>query len=370
MFFQISIDPKKRVKTLTKIVIGYFCLSLTTSVTLAQENTSTLRVATKNFPPFAFEQNGQYVGFSIDLWNEIAQELDANSQIYGEATVPALLESVSNGETDIGIAGITINQEREKIIDFSHSFYESGLQIMVSTSNLSPWQTFFAFVFSPVLWSAIVFLIVVITIAAHIIWYFERKANPQMFPQTYLAGVGEALWWAVVTVVTVGYGDKTPKGIIGRIVATIWMFTGILLISYFTASVTSALTVQKLDQNITTIQDLHNQSIGTVKNTTASDFLATTPAYVIDFDTIEDAYLALTEGTIKAIVYDAPALRYYVQGEGRGKVKVVGTVFAQQSYGIALQTNSPYRESINQAILKLKEDGTYGQIYQKWFGKD
>ena len=280
------------------------------------------------------------------------------------------MDAVSNGETDIGIAGITINQEREKRIDFSHSFYESGLQIMISTNNLSTWQTFFTLVFSPILWSAIAFLIVVIAIAAHIIWYFERKANPKMFPQTYLAGIGEALWWAVVTVVTVGYGDKTPKGVIGRIVASIWMFTGILLISYFTASVTSALTVQKLDRNITTIQDLHNQLIGTVRNTTASEFLKTTPAYINNFDTIEEAYLALEEGEIKAIVYDAPALRYYVQGEGRGKVEVVGSVFAQQSYGIALQTNSPYRESINQAILKLKENGTYTQIYEKWFGKD
>jgi ABC-type amino acid transport substrate-binding protein len=146
------------------------------------------------------------------------------------------------------------------------------------------------------------------------------------------------------------------------------MFTGILLISYFTASVTSALTVQKLQQNITSIQDLQNQSIGTVKNTTAAEFLETTPAYTIYFDTIDDAYKALDEGTIRAIVYDSPALRYYMKTEGKGKVQVVGQMFAQQSYGIALQSNSPYRESINQALLKLKEKGTYEQIYEKWFG--
>ena len=77
---------------------------------------------------------------------------------------------------------------------------------------------------------------------------------------------------------------------------------------------------------------------------------------------------ALEEGTIKAIVYDGSALRYYMNGAGRGKVQVVGGMFAQHSYGIALKTGSLYREPINQALLQLKEDGTYKQIYEKWFG--
>ena len=39
-------------------------------------------------------------------------------------------------------------------------------------------------------------------------------------------------------------------------------------------------------------------------------------------------------------------------------------VFERQNYGIALKTDSPYRELINQAILKLLENGTYDEIYQ------
>ena len=367
MFISRLLSKQKLLKAIVRIMI-YYSFLMTGNVAFCQDTPNSLRVATKNFPPFAFEQHGHYVGFSIDLWDEIAKELNVTSQLYGEPTLVALLDSVSNGDTDIGIAGITITQQREKKLDFSHSFFESGLQILVSSGNVSPWQTFFAFLFSPILWSAILFLLFVIAIAAHIIWFCERNKNPGMFPKSYLEGIGESLWWAVVTVVTVGYGDKTPLGVMGRIVATIWMFTGILLLSYFTASVTSALTVRQLQQNITSIQDLHNQSIGTVRKTTAAEFLETIPAYVILFDTIEDAYEALDEGTIKAIVYDGPALRYYMKGEGQGKVQLVGAMFAQQSYGIALQTNSPYREPINQAILKLKEDGTYQRIYEKWFG--
>lgn len=337
---------------------------------IAQNQRERLRVATKSFPPFAFEQNGQFVGFSIDLWKEIAKELDVDYNIYGEKTISDLLDSVSDGYTDVGVAGITITAAREEKVDFSHAFFESGLQILVPMETVYPWQFFFAFIFSPTLWSAILFLIIVIAIASHLIWWLERKSNPQMFPEKYKDGIWEAFWWAVVTVVTVGYGDKTPTGKAGRIVATIWMFTGVLLISYFTASVTSALTVQRLDNQITTIQDLYNKSVGTVRDTTAAEFLASTKAYVVLFDSIESAYIALDDGKIKAIVYDAPVLRYYSRSDGAGKVKVVGSVFAKQSYGIALKSNSRYRESVNQAILKLKEDGTYNRIYEQWFGAD
>ena len=54
--------------------------------------------------------------------------------------------------------------------------------------------------------------------------------------------------------------------------------------------------------------------------------------------------------------------------KGKGKVKVVGLIFQEQSYGIALQFNSPYREKINVALLKLVENGIYKEIHDKWFG--
>lgn len=352
------------------VVVGGDGSAENESLIVAENERDRLRVATKSFPPFAFEQNGQFVGFSIDLWREIAKELDVEYNIYGEKSISDLIDSVSSGDTDVGVAGITITKAREEKVDFSHAFFESGLQILVPVETVYPWQFFLAFVFSPVLWSAILFLLMVIAIASHLMWWLERKNNPQMFPEKYQDGIWEAFWWAVVTVVTVGYGDKTPISKAGRIVATIWMFTGVLLISYFTASVTSALTVQKLDNQITTLQDLYYKSVGTVRDTTAADFLAATKAYVVLFDSIEDAYIALDDGKIKALVYDAPVLRYYSRNDGAGRVKVVGSVFAKQSYGIALTSASPYRESINRAILKLKEDGTYERIYQQWFGVD
>ena len=331
----------------------------------------TLRVGTKPFAPFAFVQEGEYIGFSIDLWSEIAERLELDYELYGEKTVTELLESVSSGNTDVAIAGITITSEREKNVDFTHSFFESGLQILVPIrSEASPINTFVWLAFSPILLKTIGVLLIVIIISAHLLWFFERKRNPEMFPQEYVKGIWEACWWSVVTVVTVGYGDKAPIGVPGRIIATIWMFTGVLLVSYFTASVSSALTVQQLETSIQGLEDLNGKRVATVTGSTAAEYLADRPMKKVEYELIEEAFQSLEESKIDAVVYDSPVLQNYAAQDGVGKAKVVGSTFERQSYGIALKTNSPYREEINQAILSIVEDGTYDEISKKWFGEN
>ena len=330
----------------------------------------TLRVGTKPFKPFAFVQEGEYIGFSIDLWQEIAEELELEYELYGEKTVTDLLNSVSSEDTDVAIAGITITYEREKTVDFSHSFFESGLQILVPLrSTSSPINSFIWLILSPILLKTIGVLLLVVVVSAHLLWFFEREKNPEMFPREYFKGIGEACWWSVVTVVTVGYGDKAPIGVAGRTIATIWMFTGVLLVSYFTASVSSALTVQQLETSIQRLEDLNGKRVATVKGSTAAEYLTNRPIKKIEFELVEEAFASLEESEVDAVVYDAPVLQNYAAVDGVDKVRVVGAVFERQSYGIALKPDSPYREPINQALLKIVEDGTYDEIYQKWFGK-
>ncbi|WP_036484387.1 transporter substrate-binding domain-containing protein [Myxosarcina sp. GI1] len=362
-----NLIPRKQFIRLS--LLGCTSLSLI-SIFPVSVRAESLQVGTKPFAPFAFVHEGQYIGFSIDLWQEVAKELDLEYELYGETTVSELLNSVSSKNTDVAIAGITITSEREKTVDFSYPFFESGLQILVlSRSQTSPIDTFFWLIFSPILLKTIGVLLLVIFISAHLLWFFERKQNSQMFPREYLPGIWEACWWSVVTVVTVGYGDKAPIGVAGRIVATIWMFTGVLLISYFTASVSSALTVQQLASSIEGPDSLDGKRIATVKGSTAAEYLANRPIKRIEFDLVEDAYESLEAERVDAVVYDAPVLQNYAVKDGVGKVRVVGPIFERQKYGIALKSNSPYREPINQALLEIIENGTYDEIYQKWFGE-
>ncbi len=68
------------------------------------------------------------------------------------------------------------------------------------------------------------------------------------------------------------------------------------------------------------------------------------------------------------MVFDPPVFLYFAAHSGLGRVVVVGQPFRKESYGIVMRDASTYRKPINRALLSLQEDGTYQELYDKWFG--
>jgi len=334
-------------------------------------SSSNLRVITKVFEPFVIEDNGNYRGFSIELWDKLAEQMAVSYELQSVDTIGQLLEEVEQGTADLAIAGITITSEREEVIDFSHPYFESGLQIMVSAENRSLVNTLgqgiLRILLTPTLYYGIGFFLLCLLIAAHLIWVVERQHNEE-FPSSYLPGIWEAFWWAAVTVTTVGYGDKTPKKALGRLFALFWMCAGYFIFAYFTASITTSFTLQGLRGAIATPADLRHVRVATVENSAAQEYLQDNRVASILFETLPEAYQALENEQVEAVVYDAPALQNYAASEGQGKVKLIEPTFQQQNYGIALPEGSIWREKINLTLLQLMEDGTYQGLYQEWFG--
>jgi ABC-type amino acid transport substrate-binding protein len=330
-----------------------------------------LRVVTKRFEPFVIYQDKKYIGFSIELWEKIAEDLGLEYELYGVNTIAKLLDEVERGAADVAIAGISITSKREQVLDFSHAFFETGLQIMVREGSESVLKEViskvFTVIFSRELFYGVMFFFIILIIASHIIWALERGHNPQ-FPVHYPQGLWHSMWWAVVTVTTVGYGDKTPKGAVGRLFGVVWILAGYFVFAYFTASVTTTATVQELHGIIDGPQDLFGKQVATVEKSTAAEYLAGQGIPVVRVENIDKAYPLLESGKVDAIVYDAPVLQHHASKSGRGKVRVVGLLFQEQNYGIALQVQSPYREKINIALLRLIESGAYREIANRWFG--
>ena len=75
-------------------------------------------------------------------------------------------------------------------------------------------------------------------ILAVFIWFAECQSN-QHFSLGFMRGFSTALWFCIVSMTTVGYGDVVVKTPLGRFVALFWMICGVLLASVFTASLTS-----------------------------------------------------------------------------------------------------------------------------------
>ena len=79
-------------------------------------------------------------------------------------------------------------------------------------------------------------------------------------------------------------------------------------------------------------------------------------------------FQALLNKKVDAVVFSTPALLYYAAHEGKGLVKMVGPEFNVGPLAIVVHLNSPLRRQINGALLALRENGTYQQLYNKWFG--
>jgi polar amino acid transport system substrate-binding protein len=326
----------------------------------------TLRVTTRVLEPLVVQRGESLSGFSIDVWNEVARRAGLKSEFVIVGSVKAMLDAVESGDAQVAVAAISMTPEREQRFDFSHMYLQSGLQIMTPIQQASWLDSIGSVSWAHVL-GVIAWVALLITIVAHVIWLIERGRNPE-FPKQYLRGVGEGLWWAVVTVVTVGYGDRTPKRVLGRVVATIWMFAGIFLIAHLTATITSRLTVESLQGHINGLNDLPGKRVVTVQGTTADQYLSANGIVHLNVAQISEAYAQVETGQADAVIYDAPVLNHYVNTLGKGKVRMVGVVFKAEPYGIALRPDSPYRKAINQAILEIFTDGTHERLTKKWFG--
>lgn len=332
-----------------------------------------LRVVTKSFSPFVIYEDGAYTGFSIELWEEIAKSLGFEYRLNNVDTVDELLENVRADNSDIGIAGISMTAAREDVVDFSHPFFDSGLQIMVRDLPSNPIESLLSGLVqiftTPQLYYGIGLFILTLTLAAHAVWFLEHKHNSD-FPQKYTKGIWAAFWWSAVTVTTVGYGDKTPRTALGKLFALMWMCAGYFVFAYFIATVTTSFTVDRLANAIGEPGDLMGKLVGTIDSSTAEQYLIDHQIRATSFQNTDDLYQALRFGDLEAIVYDAPVLQYYALNAGAGEVELVGSVFERQNYGIVLPEGSPYREMINEALLKLRETGIYDELYARWFGAD
>lgn len=312
-----------------------------------------LIIGTKAAPPFAFQEAGRWTGASIDLWMELARELGLKYEIRGFGEdLNALLEAVQRGEVDAGMAAITVNGDRERLMDFSHPFYSTGYGIAVRPVEKQTWKTTASKIFSWQVLRVVVLLAGVLLVMGLLIWILERRANPEQFGGSVPSGLWSGFWWAAVTMTTVGYGDKSPKTVPGRILSLIWMFTALFLIGIFIANMTSALTVGQLGGPIRGLEDLANAKVATLRGSTSEAWLRDNRLGQLRYyDDPQEALEAVARGSMDAMFYDKPLLEYSVAQTMTDRVELLRENFGHQDYAIALPEGSALREPLNRALL-------------------
>ncbi|MER0237906.1 transporter substrate-binding domain-containing protein [Fulvimarina sp. MAC8] len=311
-------------------------------------------VATREAPPFAMKsENGEWTGLSIWLWERIAADLDIEYRLE-ETDLTSMIEGVADGRYAASVAAMTITPSREQVVDFSHPFYSTGFGIAVERGGGS-WISSLAAIFTWGFIQAVLALAGLLAGIGVLFWLAERRANPEEFGGNPIKGIGSGFWFSAVTMTTVGYGDKAPKTIAGRIIALVWMFGAILIISTFTGMIASALTTNRLATTVEGPDDLAGVSVGSIGGSSSDEWLGESRVPFTGYESVESGLAALARGRIDAFVYDKPLLQYRIKNDFASDLEVLPSAYGRQDYGITLPQGSTLREPVNQALLNVIE---------------
>jgi polar amino acid transport system substrate-binding protein len=303
----------------------------------------------------------------------IAKEMGATFE-YKTHTFQELIPLIGEGKADIAFASVTINEKREETIDFSHPTFNSGLRILLSKSRKNidfgnTIKTFFTQGYKQFLKPLLVLLLIILVLGS--ILYFIERSNGSM-SVTYFPGILQATWIFLCSMLGLDGAlfVYSVSSWAGRLIVSLGQLISLAFLGLFIGELTAFITTKKIRLNIEEPKDLMGKTVATVKQTTSEAVLKDLGAIVVPVVKIEEAYEQLKKNKVEAVVFDAPVLVYYSLNDGVEWAEVTGELFDKQSYGFALPNGSELRKDVNLAILTIQENGSYDQLYKKWFGEN
>jgi polar amino acid transport system substrate-binding protein len=358
---------------LASFVMLGFLVPLSAQVPAQRGDGPEVRVAVNVVPPMVMEQNGALTGFSVDLWNAIATRLKVKTNYQMMPDGSAVEQALRSKSADL-TPSATITLARDEAFDFSYPIFETGLQVMVpetgatqvTASRLTPVWDMLRLLFSRTTIEWIVVGLLLVLIPAHLVWSLERRhENGIISSRSYFPGIFQACFWGLSSLTSQSEGP--PRQWLARSLSIFWMFASVVFIASYTAQLTTTLTVEQIRGVVEGPGDLPGKQVATMTNSPATNLLRGLNADVQEFPP-NQIYKALLDKKVDAVVAPSPLLLYYAAHEGKGRVRVVGSEFDRGQVAIAMQLDSPLRKKVNGALIALRENGTYQQIYDKWFG--
>lgn len=325
-------------------------------------------VSVHDLVPFVMNQDGQRTGFTIDLWNEIAKRQQWTTKFVGVNTVSEQFAEVAAKRADVAAGAISITAERMQKFDFSQPIMGAGLQILVPKQEPAEpgISNFLPLLFSKTMLYWLLGGLALALVPAHITWLAERRHPDSLVSKSYFPGIFESFIFAGETLTATQ--EEVPRHWFSRALTILWGFVAIVFVSFFTATLTTVLTVDSFASQIHGPTDLFGKKVATVAGTTSAAYLKEAGVAATELPNIDDCYTALRDGDYQAVVFDSPVLGYYVAQDGADATQLAGNVFQSESYGLAMSKGSNLRQAIDESLLAIRQDGTYDQISEKYFG--
>ncbi len=228
------------------------CLAMSWALSAEPPRAEPVRIAVYDVPPYGYvDADGSIAGVSVDLWRRIAQDTGWQFKLTPVSDMEAILSGLEQGRFDAAIGAITITPERSERVDFSYPAHRSGVAVAFRKESgpLSALASYGAAAaeLSPL----IIVILAMLVVTGLAMWFLERPRHPAaQGAESSVVTLRDGIYWAVVTMTTVGYGDKTPKTNSGRFVAILWMMGSLVLVSLLSTSMVSRLTAERVESGV------------------------------------------------------------------------------------------------------------------------
>jgi ABC-type amino acid transport substrate-binding protein len=325
-------------------------LAASLPISAAAQDTPHLRVAFVELPPYAMQSSNEiWLGYAVEAWRIIAEK---NGWTYD--VTPLDLEAadaaLAAGTVDVALpVPATVALVRSAEVTLPLDTANMGLATPRETMILSVLRG----LASPVFLQLCVGLSALLLAVGTLVWLVERKRNPKQFSPGVLSGLGDGYWFAAVTLSTIGYGDKAPITVAGRLISMMWMLVGVVVTAGLTASIVTVATGSRTGDG-----SFRAAPIATVAGSATADYLTAEGREVKTFPTLDAAVAALEAGEVEQVAALAPALREALS-RTTIPIPVQDTGSDPVMMTIALRKGSPLLRDLNMAILDFNDsDGS------------
>ena len=344
------------------------------AVAAEPDATKPLRVGVYAVEPYGGQdRDGLFVGASVDLWRRVAEHLGWEYRLTPVSQMSDLLSGLETGTYDVAIGAITITPERLARVDFSYPTHRSGVAAVFAkrTSAKAALFDYGAAVgeLGPLVLATLIFL----AATGVMMWWFERSRSDDAGKPDSHSSVTtwhEGIYWAVVTMTTVGYGDKTPKTHVGRALAIVWMIGSLVLVSLLTTNLVARMTVSRVEGDaVIRASELAGHRLAAVSDSSGAEYLDAQRLAYRKFGTLPDALDALAAGETDAVVNSIGALQHLVNTRFAHAIAPPRGLLAPAYMAFALPRNSARKLPLDRALTVVTASPEWRAVEESYFGR-
>jgi ABC-type amino acid transport substrate-binding protein len=332
-----------------------------------------LRVAVYDVMPYGGKgRDGLFVGASVDLWRRVAEDLHWRYELTLVSHMDDVLSGLQGGAYDVAIGAITATPDRLVRVDFSYPAHRSGVTAVFAkqTGAEAAFHEYVAAVGQ--LGPLIVTIVVFLTITGVLMWWFERtygRASGKADSQS-VTSWDEGVYWAVVTMTTVGYGDKAPKTQLGRGLAMVWMVGSLVMVSLLTTTLVADITAGRVERAVAIrAGDLAGKRLAAVSESSGAEYLDAQRLAYEKFASLSDALEALAAGKADTVINSVGALQYLVSTRFSDRVALPRGLLAPAYMAFALPLNSSLKKPLDRALAIVTASAEWQAVEETYFGR-